>query len=118
MLFKREAERLYLKLEKEIPLIRLCEYSTWKSKEKISEEQFDWNPIYFRKREVYPPLTKEGQIRWKEFLIGNWKSFAIVVFIVLLTLGLIWEYVTNLRTGIECLTRENLLKNLTNYLNP
>ena len=93
-MFKREAEKLYSKLE---------------------EQEIEGKLRYFKKREVYPPLNKDGSINWKHFLIGNWKSFLIVVFIVLVTLGVIYEYISNIKIGAECIARENI-KNFTNLI--
>lgn len=95
MKFQREAEKLYSKLV---------------------EKDVEGEIQYFRERRVYPIFDKEGNMNWKNFLIGNWKSFAIVVFIVLITLGIIWEYATNLQTGAECIARENAFKNLTGLI--
>ena len=91
MLFKREAEKLYSKLE---------------------QQEIDGKIKYFKKREVFPPFTREGKILWKNFLIGNWKSFLIVIFIVLVSVGVIFEYITNVKIGAECIARENVLKNM------
>ena len=88
-MFEREALKLYSKLD---------------------EQEIDGQLRYFKKREVYPPFTREGKIIWKNFLIGNWKNFLIVVFIVLVTLGIIYEYTSNIKIGAECIARENALK--------
>lgn len=79
---------------------------------RLSQEEVEGEVKYFKKREVYPPLTIEGRIRWKEFLIGNWKNFALVSAIVLITIGIIFEYISNLRIGAECIARESLKNNL------
>ena len=92
--FEKVAEKLYSKLE---------------------EQEIEGKLRYFKKREVYPPLNKDGSINRKHFLIGNWKSFLIVVFIVLVTLGVIYEYISNIKIGAECIARENI-KNFTNLI--
>ena len=91
MKFLKEADKLYSKLE---------------------QEEVEGKPRYFKKREVFPPLNRDGSINWKHFLIGNWKSFILVVVIVLISIGVIIEYITNVKIGAECIARENILKNL------
>lgn len=94
-MFEKIAEKLYSKLE---------------------QEEVDGKIKYYKKREVFPPFTREGKIIWKNFLIGNWKSFLLILLIVLVTIGIIFEYIYNLKLGAECLARENLLKNLTSIV--
>lgn len=83
--------------------------------EKLHIEEENGEVKFYRKREVYPPFTQDGKIIWKNFLIGNWKTLAITFIIVAVTLGVIWEYITNVKVGAECIARENA-KNLTNFL--
>lgn len=87
MAFEKEAEKLYSKL---------------------IEKEVDGELQYFKERRVYPPFHKDGSIWWKQALIGNWKSFILVIFIVLITLGTIFEYTTNLKAGAECIARETI----------
>ena len=97
MKFQRDAEKLYSKLE---------------------EQEIDGVKHYYKKREVFPIFNRDGSFHWKNLIIGNWKGLVIVIWIVLITLGVFYEYSTNLKTGADCLLRENLIKNLSNFQIP
>ncbi len=71
---------------------------------------------YYRKREVFPTFSKEGKIIWKNFLIGNKRNIIFWMMILLIAVGLIYEYTTNIKLGAECIARENALKNLTRLI--
>ena len=78
---------------------------------------------FYKKREVYPPFDREGKIKWKNFLIGNWKTLLISIFIVVVTLGFIKEYASNLafcREYLGAFNTHNFTKilNLTNTTFP
>lgn len=97
MKFKREAEKLYSDLE---------------------EKEVEGKKQYFKKRRVYPIINKDGSVNWFNFLTtGSIFKFGLILFIVMLSLGLIFEYSTNLKVGAECIARENTLNNLSAWVN-
>lgn len=92
MNFKKEADKLYSRLD---------------SKEVGGEV------CYFRPRRVYPILDLDGNVNWKNFIKGaGWKSWAIALLICLVTLGVAYEYNSNLKQCSEILSEINL--NITN----
>lgn len=84
MRFKKVAEKLYEKLE-------------YKDGE------------YHRLRKVYPVVDTEGNIKWKNFLIGSWKGLLIGLLIAAVTLGVIVEYNSNLKLCAEVMEEYNIL---------
>lgn len=93
MKFKKEADKLYSKLE--------------------SYEE-EGETIYFKKRIVKPPLNLDGSINWFNFLTGGswWRIIGVMVFLII-ALGFIWEYHSNFQTCIEAINEINQLKNIS-----
>ena len=81
---------------------------------KLIKEETEGKPRYFKKREVYPIFNEDGNINWFNFVTGGkwWKLAGIILFVIIV-IGFIWEYHSNLIQGAECLSRENLAKNIT-----
>ena len=92
MKFEKAAEKLYSKLE----------------------EKDNGYTVYYCMRQVYPVLNRDGTINWFNFITGGnfWKLAGAILFIIIV-LGFIWEYHINIQAGADCLSRENLAKNIT-----
>lgn len=92
MRFENQAEELYSKLE---------------------VEEKDGRLFYSKKKEVYPYLNKNGTVNWFNFLTGGkWSNVFIVIGIVVIALGVVWEYHYNLKECAEIMSQINL-KNIT-----
>lgn len=97
MKFKKEAERLFSKLEK-----------------KEAEGKIE----YYKKRQVYPIFHEDGSINWFNLLTGGsyWKLLMAIAF-VCIVLGVGYEYKANLAVCADLMYDYNL--NITkNHLNP
>jgi hypothetical protein len=72
---------------------------------------------YYKPRKVYPIIDEDGTINWFNFLTGgSWKSLLVVIFILLVSLGFIYEYHSNLQTCAKYMSDYNLGRNLSiNY---
>lgn len=97
MKFKGDAERLYSNLDK---------------------LEVGGKVQYFKKRRVFPIINEDGSFNWYNFLtMGKtklmginfyWKLLGIALFILVI-LGVLFEYVTNVKVGAECIARENAI---------
>jgi hypothetical protein len=81
---------------------------------KLEEKEINGKLIYFKSRQVYPILNKDGSFNWFNFLTGGrWSYIIILIICILIVLGLIWEYHINLQLGIDCLNKLNNTINLS-----
>ena len=105
MLFKKEADNLYARLD---------------SQEVAGEVQ------YFRRDRIFPAINPDGSVNWRNAITGGyweifgirvWKLWGAVAF-VLVAVGTIVEIHLNFRTCSEVMSRLNLgdIKNATDLI--
>jgi len=81
----------------------------------IKEVEINNEMVYLRKTFLgwgeVKPIKINGKINWKNFLIGgSWIKFAIMVLIVLIVLGSVYEYSNTLTIANECLNQTKIME--------
>jgi hypothetical protein len=82
--------------------------------------------VYLKKdrlgwHEVHPIKNIDGTINWKNLISGgSWVKLGIVVFIVLIILGCVYEYSTALKITNDCLNNsclycQNKISDIANF---
>jgi len=70
-------------------------------------------------RVVYPNKNEDGSINWKNFITGGswWKTIYVLVIIIMI-LGILYEYSSNMETYENCFTDEIQLELCKQSFNP
>ena len=77
-------------------------------KKKINKISVEGENIHLKKGRfgwsvVHPIKNEDGSINWFNLLTGgSWLRFGIMVFVVLIILGAIYEYTSNINTLLSC----------------
>lgn len=59
---------------------------------------------FYRKRQVYPYLTKEGKVNWFNALTGgSWLKIGILIGVIILILLFLYDWSNAIKIGNECL---------------
>lgn len=88
MSFKDLADKLYSKID--------------------TEKKEDGTLFYYRKREVFPMVDRDGNINWFNFITGgSWKKLLMAIVITLISLGFIYEYHLNFQSCSEVMSKYN-----------
>jgi len=80
----------------------------------IEEVIINNEKLYLKKdklgwHEIHPIKNSDGTINWKNLLIGgSWIKFGIIIFIILIILGCIYEYSIALKTANDCLNQTKI----------
>lgn len=94
MKFKKAADKLY---------------------EKLQVEEKEGKLRYYRPREVYPIIERDGSIKWFNLLTGGkWWNLFVAIILMIITIGLIFEYTSNLNLCTELIEEKNLEIHLNN----
>lgn len=85
-------------------------------KQRIKEIVIDNEIIYLKKHKwfgwniIYPSKIN-NKTNWKNFLIGgSWLRFILIILIIIIVLGCVYEYSIALKTANECLNQTRLDK--------
>ena len=83
----------------------------------IKEVVIDDQVVYLKKgmfgMQVIHPIKTDGKINWKNLIAGgSWLKLGLIALFVLLALGLINEYVTNMQICNACLQSQKMLVGL------
>lgn len=81
-------------------------------KRKIKRVYIEGEKVYMKKSffgwSVVHPCKTDGKINLKNLIAGgNWIKLGIILFIVILILGCIYEYTTALKIANDCLEKVN-----------
>jgi len=86
------------------------------------KKEVNGNTIYLREKKgkyrvVYPIKNEDGSWNWKNMISGgDWWNLVWVTIFIVVALGCIFEYISNIRIGAECLAREATANAITNSL--
>ena len=75
----------------------------------VKEVIIDRETVYLKKdmfgwHEVHPIKNKDGTINWKNLIAGgSWAKLGIIIFIVLVILGCVYEYSNSVIVANDCL---------------
>jgi hypothetical protein len=90
MKFKSSAEKLY---------------------KNLIEESKEGEIVYYKKRQVYPSINKDGSINWFNFLTGgSWFRLIILIILIGIIIGFIFEYNSNLKECEKVMSEWNIIK--------
>jgi len=73
--------------------------------------ELDGEKIHFRKdifgwHQVFPVMDENGKLNWKNFIAGgSWIKLGLVVLLVILIIGCIYEYSQAVQIANDCLAK-------------
>ena len=71
----------------------------------LKKDRLGWHEVH--------PIKIDGKINWKNFITGgSWIKLGIVVFIILVVLGCVYEYSLAVKTANDCLNKSSMINNL------
>ena len=75
---------------------------------RLEEKEIDNKLTYFKPRQVFPILNKDGSMNWFNFLTGGkWSKIIWITILTMIIIGFIFEYHSNMQLGIECINKLN-----------
>ncbi len=81
----------------------------------IKEVEINNEIVYLRKTflgwGVINPIKINGKINWKNLIAGgSWIKLGLILLLVVLITGSIWEYSNTTKIAIECLNQTKLMQ--------
>lgn len=71
----------------------------------LKKDRLGWHVVY--------PYKIDGKINWKNLISGgSWFKLGIVIFIIVVVIGCVYEYSLVVKTANDCLNKSSLLNNL------